>query len=103
MTSDFHQLSNSIGSYSMSIPPQLASYAALKADGHVDVALVTAHALPHLATLLLHDPMVNTRNESFTLCSAACSGVLGILRVSPPTCASGRLRVLMRLMHSSWR
>ncbi|CEH13010.1 hypothetical protein CBOM_00957 [Ceraceosorus bombacis] len=85
LTSEFDTLSNSVGAFAMSFPPNLSSYLSTKPDGQLDAVLITAHALPHCATLLLHDPMALCRSESFAICRAACSAVLAILRMLAAT------------------
>ncbi|PWN45958.1 hypothetical protein IE81DRAFT_131944 [Ceraceosorus guamensis] len=85
LTSEFDTLSNSVGAFAMSFPPNLSSYLSTKPDGQLDPVLITAHALPHCATLLLHDPLALCRSESFAMCRAACSAVLAILRMLAAT------------------
>ncbi|KAG8902511.1 hypothetical protein FRB99_004385 [Tulasnella sp. 403] len=78
-TAEFQLLDNSIRTFIASIPREFKDPVGLESGGKLDPILYTAHLLPHVAMILLHDPHVDFTSSTCLSAERLLSSARSIL------------------------
>ena len=77
---DFKRLDALIVAFRLSFPKRYKNILGMEKGAVADTALITAHVVPHAATILLHEPFcVQADDVSMRRCLTSARAILGII------------------------